>query len=301
MSMALAGSPASLGYQPVQFPHVRVSKFVLSKLKADEGERQLLLVASASMKTGLGSSRRGAGLLERPTFDQSQFDPATQVQEGGDIGRVRDKRGAGSGDSYRVLLLDDERHTENLVAKVVPQIVPSVTPDDARKLFNQSRQNGVAVVTVTVKEHAEFYAQMMIRGGLRSSIEPDSNVILLLIGLLKLLLSDSGDLMNTIEAGSFLLAMQFNKMQQKTIVWSASGAQIAQSGSRIELTTDGSFILNDPSGRQLWSVPLADTGLVAYAAMLNSGNLVLATNASAMLWQSFDSPTIAYTDAEYRW
>lgn len=33
---------------------------------------------------------------------------------GGDIGRVRDKRSTGSGDSYRVLLLDDERHSEKL-------------------------------------------------------------------------------------------------------------------------------------------------------------------------------------------
>lgn len=37
------------------------------------------------------------------------------------------------------------------VAKVLPQIVPSVTPDGARKLFHVSRENGVAVVIVTVK------------------------------------------------------------------------------------------------------------------------------------------------------
>ncbi|KAL7001490.1 hypothetical protein U1Q18_002642 [Sarracenia purpurea var. burkii] len=128
----------------------------------------------SSANARLGSSKGGAGLLERPTFDQSQFDPFTQVEEGGDIGRLRDRRGTGSGDSYRVLLIDDTRHTEKLVAKVLPQAVPSVTPDDARKLFRQSRENGVAVVIVTVKEHAEFYSQMMIRGGLRSTIEPDS-------------------------------------------------------------------------------------------------------------------------------
>lgn len=33
---------------------------------------------------------------------------------GGDIGRLRDKRGVGNGDSYRVLLVDDARHSENL-------------------------------------------------------------------------------------------------------------------------------------------------------------------------------------------
>ncbi|XP_021898233.1 ATP-dependent Clp protease adapter protein CLPS1, chloroplastic-like [Carica papaya] len=122
-------------------------------------------------------SKGGAGILERPTFDQSQFDPSTQVLEGGDVGRLKNKKGVGSGDSYRVLLMDDIRHTENLVAKILPQVIPSVTPNDARRLFNESRENGVAVVIVTVKEHAEFYSQMMIRGGLRSTIEPDTNVL----------------------------------------------------------------------------------------------------------------------------
>ncbi|XP_004297765.1 PREDICTED: uncharacterized protein LOC101299180 [Fragaria vesca subsp. vesca] len=128
-----------------------------------------------AVKARFGSSRGGAGVLERPKFDQTQFDPSTQLQEGGDIGRLKDKRGIGSGDSYRVLLIDDVQHTEKLVAKVLPQAVPSVTPDGARELFHKSREDGVAVVVVTVKEHAEFYSQMMIRGGLRSSIEPDSN------------------------------------------------------------------------------------------------------------------------------
>ncbi|KAK6266149.1 hypothetical protein QUC31_016986 [Theobroma cacao] len=130
------------------------------------------------VKAKFGSFKSGgAGVLERPSLDQSQFDPSTQVLEGGDIGRRRDKKGTGRGDSYRVLLIDDTCHSENLVAKVLPQIVPSVTPDGARKLFHVSRENGVAVVIVTVKEHAEFYSQMMVRGGLRSTIEPDSSVL----------------------------------------------------------------------------------------------------------------------------
>lgn len=33
---------------------------------------------------------------------------------GGDIGRVGDKKATRSGDSYKVLLIDDERHTEEL-------------------------------------------------------------------------------------------------------------------------------------------------------------------------------------------
>lgn len=33
---------------------------------------------------------------------------------GGDIGKLTDKKGLGSGDSFRVLLIDDARHTETL-------------------------------------------------------------------------------------------------------------------------------------------------------------------------------------------
>ncbi|KAI4357088.1 hypothetical protein L6164_001059 [Bauhinia variegata] len=113
--------------------------------------------ATISVNARLGSSRGGAGLLERPSLDQSQFEPLTQVQKGGDIGSLNTRKGVGNGDSYRVLLIDDIRHTENLVAKVLP------------------RENGAAIVIVTVKEHAEFYSQMMIRRGLQSTIEPDSS------------------------------------------------------------------------------------------------------------------------------
>ncbi|KAJ4767044.1 ATP-dependent Clp protease adapter protein ClpS [Rhynchospora pubera] len=133
------------------------------------------MIASVS----IGGSMRplkgcGAGVLERPTIDPSQFDAFPIVQEGGDIGRLTEKKGTGSGDSYKVLLVDDPRHTEKLVEKALPQVVPSVTPDRARLLFYESRDRGVAVVIVTVKEHAEFYAQLMLQRGLKSAIEPDS-------------------------------------------------------------------------------------------------------------------------------
>ncbi|KAM7484802.1 hypothetical protein LguiA_000811 [Lonicera macranthoides] len=109
----------------------------------------------AKSKGGGGGGGGGASVLERPPpiFDPSQLDPATQVEQGGDIGRVRDRRGPGSADGYRVLLLDDIRHTEDLVVKVLPQAVPAVTPDGARELFHVSRENGLAVVIVTVKVH----------------------------------------------------------------------------------------------------------------------------------------------------
>ncbi|GAV75538.1 hypothetical protein CFOL_v3_19017 [Cephalotus follicularis] len=71
-------------------------------------------IIMSSAKARFGSSKGGAGVLERPTFDQSQFDPTTQVLEGGDIGQLRHKIRTERGDSYRVLLVDDVRHSEKL-------------------------------------------------------------------------------------------------------------------------------------------------------------------------------------------
>uniref|UniRef100_A0A453FV70 Adaptor protein ClpS core domain-containing protein n=1 Tax=Aegilops tauschii subsp. strangulata TaxID=200361 RepID=A0A453FV70_AEGTS len=62
------------------------------------------------------------------------------------------------------------------VETALPQVVPSVTAEAARQLFHESRQKGAALVIVAVKEHAEFYAQMMVRHGLRSAIEPESDM-----------------------------------------------------------------------------------------------------------------------------
>jgi len=50
------------------------------------------------------------------------------VETGGDIGRLRDKRGVGSGDSYRVLLIDDSRHSESLgmsLSRLSPLMYPN--------------------------------------------------------------------------------------------------------------------------------------------------------------------------------
>ncbi|KAI4357072.1 hypothetical protein L6164_001044 [Bauhinia variegata] len=95
--------------------------------------------ATVSVNPRFGSSKGGAGLLERPSFDQSQFEPMTQVRK---------------------------------VAKILSRAVPLVTPVKARKLFHESRKNKSAIVIVTMKEHAEFYAQTMLRNGLLSAIQP---------------------------------------------------------------------------------------------------------------------------------
>ena len=90
--------------------------------------------------------------------------------------------------------------------------------------------------------------------------------------------------------GGYLLAIWFNKLPEKTVVWSANGDNLVPGGSKVELTKDGKFVLNDPAGLEIWKVNLVSSG-VAYAAMLDTGNFVLASQDSSLLWQSFDHPT----------
>ncbi|KAK4492415.1 hypothetical protein RD792_003220 [Penstemon davidsonii] len=106
-------------------------------------------------------------------------------------------------------------------------------------------------------------------------------------------LSPSGEFafgFQQIVPGSYLLAIWFNNIPQRTIVWSANRNNLAEEGSIIQLFQDGRFELNDPRGQRIWAANLAGPR-VAYAAMLDIGNFVLASNTSRVVWQSFDEPT----------
>ncbi|XP_057981110.1 G-type lectin S-receptor-like serine/threonine-protein kinase LECRK4 [Malania oleifera] len=85
----------------------------------------------------------------------------------------------------------------------------------------------------------------------------------------------------------FLLAIWFDKIPDKTLVWFANGENPAPGGSKIELTADGDFTLNDPQGQVLWKVD----GVFTNAAMLDTGNFVLANRSSDNYgWESFKNP-----------
>ncbi|WJZ84098.1 hypothetical protein VitviT2T_003721 [Vitis vinifera] len=60
-------------------------------------------------------------------------------------------------------------------------------------------------------------------------------------------------------------------------------------GSKVELKADGQFTLEDPLGQFIWQAQSGAHG-VAYAAMLESGNSVLASEDSSYVWESFKSP-----------
>ncbi|KAK3439476.1 hypothetical protein EUGRSUZ_C04349, partial [Eucalyptus grandis] len=90
--------------------------------------------------------------------------------------------------------------------------------------------------------------------------------------------------------GAHLLAIWFEKIEDKTIVWSANGDNLAPEGSKVQLTANGGLLLTDPRERELWSSGLNGTGL-AYAAMLDTGNFILASASHVKLWDSFSRPT----------
>uniref|UniRef100_A0A803PX25 Receptor-like serine/threonine-protein kinase n=1 Tax=Cannabis sativa TaxID=3483 RepID=A0A803PX25_CANSA len=104
--------------------------------------------------------------------------------------------------------------------------------------------------------------------------------------------SSSGDFafgFQKIGKGGFLLAIWFNKIPERTIVWSANRDNLVEEGSKIELTQLG-LVLKDPKGNQIWSSGISGTDL-AYGAMLDTGNFVLANKNSVHLFESFTEPT----------
>ncbi|RVW48678.1 G-type lectin S-receptor-like serine/threonine-protein kinase RLK1 [Vitis vinifera] len=64
-----------------------------------------------------------------------------------------------------------------------------------------------------------------------------------------------------IGGGGFLLAIWFNKVPEKTIIWSSNRNNVVQSGSKVQLTTDGLFVLTDSTGEQVWMADPAGNGV----------------------------------------
>ncbi|KAM3321060.1 hypothetical protein P3S67_008262 [Capsicum chacoense] len=91
-------------------------------------------------------------------------------------------------------------------------------------------------------------------------------------------------------SSGFLLAIWFNKLKEKTVVWSANRNNIAPEGSKVELCIDGRLVLTDLNGQEIWVRDMARAG-PAYGAMLDTGNFVLANSSSGIVRQSFDEPT----------
>ncbi|GLU19426.1 hypothetical protein SLE2022_356790 [Rubroshorea leprosula] len=107
--------------------------------------------------------------------------------------------------------------------------------------------------------------------------------------------SPSGDFafgFQQIRAGEFLLAIWFDNIPEKTIIWSPpiDGEKLVEEGSKIQLSEDGQFRLTDARGEKVWDAQLTGSGNVLYAAMFDTGNFVLVSQDSN-LWESFNQPT----------
>ncbi|RZC68432.1 hypothetical protein C5167_031671 [Papaver somniferum] len=106
--------------------------------------------------------------------------------------------------------------------------------------------------------------------------------------------SPSGDFafgFRHVDNDRFLLAIWFDKIPDRTIVWYANGDNPAPRGSQVELTTKGRLVLKGPRGNELWEAETAK-GEIRHGAMLDNGNFVLVEESSTnYLWESFKNPT----------
>ena len=89
----------------------------------------------------------------------------------------------------------------------------------------------------------------------------------------------------------FLLAIWFAKIPDETIVWSANRDYPAERESKVELTTAGQLVLKAPSGWELWRSKNSENPQVSNAAMLDTGNFVITSTNSSIIWNSFNEPT----------
>ncbi|XP_074569495.1 G-type lectin S-receptor-like serine/threonine-protein kinase LECRK3 [Curcuma longa] len=100
------------------------------------------------------------------------------------------------------------------------------------------------------------------------------------------------------DSNSFLLAIWFDKIPEKTVVWYAKKTVVwyangkspvkASAGASVQLTEDGQLVLSDQTST-VWGA----TGVnnAAYGAMLDNGNFVLVGTDGSLRWQSFQEPT----------
>ncbi|CAM0907969.1 unnamed protein product [Alopecurus aequalis] len=92
-------------------------------------------------------------------------------------------------------------------------------------------------------------------------------------------------------SSSYLLAVWFDKIPEKTVAWYAKSSSDAPvkvpSSSVLQLTTGGLLSLRDKSGNEVWSpqAPSAD-----HARMLDTGDFTLVGADGKAKWETFDVP-----------
>ena len=74
---------------------------------------------------------------------------------------------------YRVLLHNDDFHSQEYVVEILIKIIPGMQLPQATDIMLEAHNNGMAVVIIVPQEHAEFYCEQLKLHGLFSSIEPE--------------------------------------------------------------------------------------------------------------------------------
>lgn len=92
------------------------------------------------------------------------------------------------------------------------------------------------------------------------------------------------------DANGFAIGIWFEKIQQKTVVWTANRDNLPLSSDiKLLFSGDGRLVLQDKQGVE---VLIANSSQpAASASMLHSGNFVLYNSDSKIIWRSFDFPT----------
>jgi ATP-dependent Clp protease adaptor protein ClpS len=82
-----------------------------------------------------------------------------------ELPRVGDP-GAGLGDAWRVIVLNDNHNTFDGVAAALARVIPGVTLDKGYAMANQIHNTGQAIVWSGQKEPAEHYWEQLNDAGL---------------------------------------------------------------------------------------------------------------------------------------
>ncbi|TKY49397.1 G-type lectin S-receptor serine/threonine-protein kinase RLK1 [Spatholobus suberectus] len=88
----------------------------------------------------------------------------------------------------------------------------------------------------------------------------------------------------------FLLAIWYDQIPNRTIIWYANGDNLAPVGSKLELNDSHGLVLSNPQGLKLWRSNFM-LGTINSGLMNDDGNFQLLDQNFVSLWESFSHPT----------